>query len=80
MTASAAFQRCCQSIIGCMLCVEELYRGETGSQRRCPKCQTVRGLSNLCDIHGLDDLLNGLSYVAYENKNNNSDNELPDLN
>ena len=67
MKPPAAFQRCCQSIIGCMTCVETIYQENMGMG--CPKCRAPRGCSNMSDIHGLDELLNGLAFLAEEDDN-----------
>lgn len=72
MRPPAAFQRCCQSIVGCMECLEALYKHNM--LMCCPKCRAPRGCSNMCDIHGIDELLRGLSYLADDSDS------LPDIN
>jgi hypothetical protein len=74
----AAFQRCCQSIVGCMFCLEELYKHNMGSN--CPKCRAPRGCSSMCEVRGLDELLGGLSHLGVTDDGaDESDDSLPDI-
>lgn len=57
------FARCCRSIVGCQACVDRWYRGEPGTERKCPLCRGDRGYADTCRIVGLDVFLkeiNGL--------------------
>ena len=62
MQALAAYQRCCQSIIGCIQYITKLYQGN--KNKHCPKCRKAGGLISLFDAHGLNDLLHGLSFLS----------------
>ena len=51
------FSKCCRYLIGCHPCVEAWYSGERADEKACPRCRTARGLSEICRLNGLDEVL-----------------------
>ncbi|XP_013784581.1 uncharacterized protein LOC106468688 [Limulus polyphemus] len=61
MSPPAAFQSCCQIILGCMTCAQSFY-GEN-KEKCCPHCQKKSGRSNLLQVKGLDDFLHKTGHL-----------------
>lgn len=60
----AIFTRCCRQILGCQACVDRWYRGEPGTDRKCPLCRCDRGLADTSRIFGLDDFLTQINGIV----------------
>ena len=59
----AIFARCCRSIVGCQRCVDKWYRGEAGSEKKCPLCRGDRGYADTSQIVGLDNFLTEINSI-----------------
>jgi hypothetical protein len=73
-----AYQACCKSVIGCVACVDELYKHAPSSA--CPKCRAPRGVASMHEVLGFQEMLEALSYLnGIANVNNDDDDDdLPD--
>lgn len=65
--------KCCNSILGCEVCVNTWYKGESVLTKACPSCNTVRGLSQTMVLKGLDSLLKECRKVMLAKENEDSD-------
>ena len=50
------YARCCRSIVGCEVCVNQWYEGEEVLTKACPLCVTGRRYNDMQQIHGFDNL------------------------
>ena len=57
---------CCQRIVGCVVCVNEWYAGDTNGRKRCPLCNRDNGRANTLVLHGLDAFLQEMKHAGQE--------------
>ena len=60
ITPPVIFSRCCQSILGCVACIDQWYGGSDGLMKNCPNCSTERGYAETVRMAGMDDFLESI--------------------
>ena len=53
-------------MLGCEMCVDNLYGGKNGTVKHCPLCRSERAFLETCRINRLDDFLKGLKPLFSE--------------
>ena len=68
--------KCCNSLIGCEVCVNAWYDGADGLSKKCPHCNEPRGYANTFQFKGMDEFLAGMRNLIRheEGAGNNSNN------
>ena len=62
------FGKCCKVILGCEECVTKWFQGPDAFTKACPYCTAPRAFTETLRVHGMDDLLTGLSKVIGESE------------
>ena len=52
--------KCCKLILGCQRCIDKLFEGDAGRRKACPLCKQERAFTETSQLHGIDNLLNGI--------------------
>ena len=65
----------CSTLLGCESCTNTWYGN--GFDKKCPKCNTPRGLSKTFILKGFDNLVHRLELMNEGTLNNDSNNTLP---
>ena len=66
MQPPIVFAKCCKTIIGCDMCINQWYNGDDALTKICPHCRVDRGYTETVRLHGLDDMLKGLQELLSE--------------
>ena len=65
----------CSTLLGCESCTNTWYGN--GFDKKCPKCNTPRGLSKTFALKGFDNIVHQLELMNEGTLNNDSNNTLP---